>query len=282
MRLNSKKLGIVIVNYNNWPDTVKVLQDLDKNDKTVDFQVVVIDNASRNQNELSDKVKQLSLTYKLKLKLNTVNVGFARAVNYGLDYFYKKNYDYFLVLNNDTSLGVGFIKCLMDKYQTLPSGSILSPVIKHHVGDRVLYGGEGYINPLLALAKHRNYRSLKGLRGCKKVEFVSGCCMMFDRVLLDNGVWFDKGFFLYLEDVDFCLQAKKKGFDSYLCFDCVLYHKQSRSFKDPVDKLKYSFVSNLKFGWKNYKSFIWMWGWFLPLFYFYLYLLWSKQKLKKL
>ena len=273
------KVGIVVINYNNWSDTCELLKKLNQS-QNLEFNLFLIDNASKNQAQITSDLTNLNLKYKLKLKINKHNLGFAKAVNQGLSYFYKNNYQYYLILNNDTLPPSNFLNCLIKEYTNLPGGSILSPLIKHSVKQQWLYGGEGFITKPIAIARHHNYRQLpKNLNKPKRVEFVSGCCMFFDKYLLDSGIWFDEKYFLYLEDVDLCLQAQQRGLFSYVTYNCIINHKQSRSFKKPTDKLKYSFVSNLKFAWKNYPLYIFIWLWFLPLFYTYLYLLWSKPVL---
>ncbi|NOY14648.1 MAG: glycosyltransferase family 2 protein [bacterium] len=272
------KTGIIVINYNNWADTKALLEKMNCFSNQA-FEVALIDNNSNDQALLKDRLKKINLNYRLHLRLNRKNLGFARAVNQGLRFFHKAGFGFYLLLNNDTLPNDDFLECLIKEYEKLPAGSILSPLIRHKAAGRVLYGGEGYIKKPLALAKHINYTKIpqQGPKP-KPVEFVSGCCMLFDKSLLDDQVWFDKAYFLYLEDVDFCLQAKQKGHQSYVTYNCVVNHKQSRSFKKPTDKLKYSFASNLKFAWKNYKQSLPIWLIFVPFFYLYLYLLWSRPR----
>ncbi len=275
----SYQLGIILINYNNWADTEEILRDFNQS-TFKNFSVLLIDNNSKNQESLTLKLAKLHLKYPYWLKKNKKNLGFAKAVNQGLNFFSKKRYKYYLLLNNDVLVSPSFLSCLVKEYEKLPPGSLLSPLIKHKVGSLILYGGEGYLTPLIALARHRNYlHQPRG--GIKKVQFVSGCSLFFDYQLLQDNLRFDEHFFLYLEDVDFCLRAAQKGHYSYLTSRCTIFHKQSRSFKKSATKLKYSFPSNLRFAWKHYLLFSPIWVIFLPFFYLKLYVLWSLRELKR-
>ncbi len=272
-------IGIIIINYNNWADTKETLESINQS-TFKNFSVLLIDNNSKDQESLALKLAKLHLKYPHWLKRNKKNLGFAKAVNRGLNFFYKRGYKYYLLLNNDVLVSPSFLDCLVKEYKNLPPGSILSPLIKHRVSSLTLYGGEGYLTPLIALARHRNYLH-QPKWGIKKVQFVSGCSILFDYNLLQDNLRFDEHFFLYLEDVDFCLQAAKKGHYSYLTSRCLVFHKQSRSFKKSTTKLKYSFPSNLRFAWKHYSLFSPIWAIFLPFFYLKLYVHWSLRELKK-
>jgi GT2 family glycosyltransferase len=91
----------------------------------------------------------------------------------------------------------------------------------------------------------------------------------------------DERYFMYLEDVDFCLSARKAGFLIGLSPRVIVDHKQSASFKKPTDKLKISFVSHLKFilKWLKFPQNLFPLGYQL-LFYPYLYVLWTIHALR--
>ncbi|KKU26498.1 MAG: glycosyl transferase family protein, partial [Microgenomates group bacterium GW2011_GWC1_46_16] len=86
----------------------------------------------------------------------------------------------------------------------------------------------------------------------------------------------DERYFLYLEDVDYCVTAKRAGFNLLLDPQVVVTHRTSSSFADPRAKIKYSFRSSFIFIRKWYR----FPGNLLPILhtiYFYpsTYLLWT-------
>ena len=55
-------------------------------------------------------------------------------------------------------------------------------------------------------------------------------------------------YFLYVEDIDWCIVAMRKGFSNYVCTESILYHKEGVSIGNnqkkkeinlPMLKLKY-------------------------------------------
>jgi GT2 family glycosyltransferase len=82
--MGSKKIGIVILNYRNWEDTVECVDSIfDQNYD--DLEIVIVDNHSKN-----GSVEELSKRYHMKPQVHLLetkeNVGFARGNNTGINY----------------------------------------------------------------------------------------------------------------------------------------------------------------------------------------------------
>lgn len=93
-------LGIVILNYLNWKDTIELIDSLRK--QTIeDYYVVIVDNASSNSSS-----KNLHQRYDQNTNYKIIdskeNIGFARGNNLGISYLKtEKNIKKILVMNND-------------------------------------------------------------------------------------------------------------------------------------------------------------------------------------
>ena len=91
------QVSIVIVNYKNPPLIVQCVKSILKYEKTVDYEIIVIDNDSQDDTE-----QQLRAIYpKLKWIQMGYNSGFAKANNAGTK---ETNGEYILFLNADTIL----------------------------------------------------------------------------------------------------------------------------------------------------------------------------------
>lgn len=64
---------------------------------------------------------------------------------------------------------------------------------------------------------------------CERVDWVSGASFVIRRELLEDGMRFDEGYFLYYEETDFCLHAKRKGWDCWYVPDAVVLHIAGQS-----------------------------------------------------
>ncbi|MBD3341421.1 MAG: glycosyltransferase [Candidatus Lokiarchaeota archaeon] len=70
----------------------------------------------------------------------------------------------------------------------------------------------------------------------RDVDFVSGCCMLIRREVFERIGTFNEDFFMYYEDVDFCVRAKAASYRILYWPDAVIWHNASassnRSFRD--------------------------------------------------
>ncbi|MDP3998539.1 MAG: glycosyltransferase family 2 protein, partial [bacterium] len=57
------------------------------------------------------------------------------------------------------------------------------------------------------------------------LTYLSGCCLAIKRQVFEKIGLFDEKYFLYFEDLDFCLRAKKAGFKIALEPKVVIFHK---------------------------------------------------------
>lgn len=82
--MGSKKIGIVILNYRNWEDTVECIESIF--DQTYnDLEIVVVDNHSQNDS-VEELLKRYHMNPHVHLLETEENVGFARGNNTGIDY----------------------------------------------------------------------------------------------------------------------------------------------------------------------------------------------------
>lgn len=63
----------------------------------------------------------------------------------------------------------------------------------------------------------------------ERVDWVSGASFVVRRELLETGLRFDEHFFLYYEETDFCLQARKAGWESWYVPDAIVLHIAGQS-----------------------------------------------------
>jgi len=85
------------------------------------------------------------------------------------------------------------------------------------------------------------------------VDQVIGAFFLVRRSLYDLIGGFDERCFVYFEEVDFALRAKRKGYSSYYLSDVKLYHKGGGSSEKVKGKrLFYSLRSRIQYGFKHF------------------------------
>ena len=93
-------LSIIIVSYNTKKLLLGCIQSIEKHTQGVDYEVIVVDNASTDGS--ADLVRRLSLKKSdVRVIENTINKGFAAANNQGIKIAKGK---YILLLNSDTKI----------------------------------------------------------------------------------------------------------------------------------------------------------------------------------
>jgi GT2 family glycosyltransferase len=62
-----------------------------------------------------------------------------------------------------------------------------------------------------------------------KVDWVTGAAMIIRKEVLDEVGLLDDGYFLYFDEVDFCLRASRAGWPAYYVPDSTIVHLQAQS-----------------------------------------------------
>lgn len=259
-----KKIFVLILNFNGYEDTKKCLATLHNlYDKKYQFKTVIIDNGSCNE-ELR-LLKDLLIKYpRIILLENGKNIGFAAGNNVGIRYALLHGADYVLLLNNDTVVTQEFLSILMNG-----NGDITAPVIlyKSSRGKWVYdYGGKinwwtGRTHHIESISRnhYKTYSSSESEKfslrsNNKKVDYVSGCCMLVKREVFKRIGFFDEKFFFYFEDADFCVRAKQAGCHIFVHPEALITHTLSGSIGKWTNKAIYfNLCGNLQFIIKHLK-----------------------------
>ena len=71
----------------------------------------------------------------------------------------------------------------------------------------------------------------------REVDAVTGCFLLIRRSLWNELGGFDEQFFMYGEETDLCLRARRAGHRSVICPDATLIHYGGRSERTRADKM---------------------------------------------
>ncbi|MFZ5376073.1 MAG: glycosyltransferase family 2 protein [Patescibacteria group bacterium] len=244
-------LAIIIVNYNTQKDTRECLASLSKVDfKGASYKIIVVDNASKEPLHLAKSL----LDNNTEIIRSESNLGFTGGNNLGISYAIKKyQSEFFLLLNSDTTVADNFYQALKKTLQAHSQAAIVSPKIYFYPGNeyhlqsytkkergKILWFAGGSIDWQHLSSFHRGVDELD--RGQfdheTEIDFATGCCMLFKRELVERIGIFDKRFFLYSEDVDYCLRAKRAGYKIIFSPLSVIWHKNSGSSEGVGSKVQ--------------------------------------------
>lgn len=234
-------VGIIILHFGKLEVTKDCLDSLIKiDDKAFNYKVIVIDNS------LNKNIQQIIKRHAAvdKILIPEKNLGFAGGNNLGIKQCIEWNCDYILFLNNDTVVESHFLKALI-KVISNSNFDIAGPVIEHQFRKKTYYDHGGVINWKKGQPGHINKTTYSTNQNLIQRDFVSGCCMLVSRKLINKIGGFNESYFLYLEDVELCLRAQKQGFKVALVPSSKIFHKGSQSSTE-LTKILYSWRNSLK------------------------------------
>lgn len=234
--MSTPKVFIILLNWNNWQETQECLESLEKLDY-VNAEIVLVDNGSTNGD--TEKIRQLSLTpkpYTLHPIFNTENLGFAGGNNVGITYALEHGADYVMLLNNDAVAAPDFLTQLVEAAQGDTTLGILGSRIYQYGTEKVIFNG-GKINKWLTKGEHLISSGtvpddIKKDNVPYEVDYVTGAAMLLKREVIEKIGLMRKEYFLYYEDVDWCVRARRAGYKCILVPTSKVWHKVSSTTKE--------------------------------------------------
>jgi GT2 family glycosyltransferase len=216
-------IGIVILNWNAFQDTVDCINSLLLSDKILQSDIFLVDNCSL----LDPTFEFLELFPNINYYRLTPNRGYAGGNNYGLRKILEKGYAYALVLNNDTIVQNDFLERLTAAFEDDNKVGLVVPKIKMFYYPNKLYHAGGYFDRISGRAKLIGFMKEDGPKYCEKrdIGFANGCCMLVKREVFERVGLFDEAYFSYGEDAEFSLRVKKAGYKLVYAPEAVIYHK---------------------------------------------------------
>lgn len=217
-------VGIVISNYNGWQDTVQCLESLQKQTYR-DFEIILLDDASTN-----DSVQQLQkhLTENTVFLPQEANVGFAAANNVGMRRALADGCDWVLLLNNDTVAAPDFLENLL---RETPAGAVSCPkMLFLNPPDEIWFAG-GELDRATGKVRHLGGHEKDGpaFAEKKQVSFITFCCVLLPRQVIEQVGFLDETLFMYCEDVDYCIRLADAGVPLWFLPDAKIWHKAGGS-----------------------------------------------------
>ena len=222
--MNSKFL-IILLNYNNWEDTLDCIFSLQKSG-VGDPNILIIENCSTD-NSL-EKLKENAP--EVKIIVAKKNLGFTGGNNLGIKYAFENNYKYVIVLNNDTIVeDKNSIETLIAGMDENPDVTLGTGRIFYYPNKDLVWYDAGKLIYWRAMAIHYNYRKNKNEislnNDLSDINFISGCFMCIRLSDISKLGYMDENFFIYLDDIEYSARAVRKGLKLKYFPNVVIYHK---------------------------------------------------------
>ncbi len=220
----SPQLSVITVNYNGTADTIEMLESIKKANYEF-IEVIVVDNASK-----TDPTIEIHSHFpEVKVIRSDENLGFAGGNNLGIKVA-KGNY--IMLLNNDTLVDADFAEPIVNAFEQNPDvGIVGSKIHFSHSPGIMQYAGSTKINPLTLTSFAIGWGEKDNGQYDKEgyTHLSHGAAMTVSRKAIEKAGMMEDGYFLYYEELDWCLQILKAGFKIWFQPKSLIHHKESMS-----------------------------------------------------
>jgi N-acetylglucosaminyl-diphospho-decaprenol L-rhamnosyltransferase len=204
----------VLVTYESAEDLAACVATLPAAAGPHELEVVVVDNASR------DASAELARGLGIKVLENPANLGLSRAIDRGAA---ATAAPWLLLVNPDTRLAPGSLARLLQTAAADPAIGCVGPHLRNSDGSEyptgrrfpsilvgTVHAALGTVWPANPATRRYHMADLDRSRPVP-VDWVSGACMLLRRDAYQAAGRFDAGYFMYFEEMDFCLRLHRAG-----------------------------------------------------------------------
>lgn len=215
------KVFVILVNYNGLNDTLECIKSI-LSTQFKEITIVVVDNASTEDETIEIKEKYPDV---VTLR-SEINGGFSAGNNIGIKYALEHGAAYIMLLNNDTVIAPDMISLLLDGCN---ENTITVPKMYYYWDQEKIWYGGGEINKWTGNAVHCCLNQKQEQQSRRLCTFATGCCMMVKADIFARVGLLDESYFMYFEDVDFCIRILSAGIRILYVPEARLWHKVGSS-----------------------------------------------------
>lgn len=236
-----QKILISVLHYNNVNDTINCLKSLlGLNLSGLEIKTYVLDNGSREDFRLnaSDYSK-----INLSILRNNKNAGFTGGHNLIYEKIQDKDFDFLLLLNNDSIIEKDCLVRMAEKMKTEKIGAVVPKIYftkgmefhkdkyKEKELGRVFWYAGGFIDWENVQSRHRGVDEVDNGQYDKscEIDFATGACLLLKKEVLRKIGLFDERYFLYFEDADLSQRILKAGYKIVYQPKALLWHNNAGS-----------------------------------------------------
>ena len=217
----------IIVTHN--PDITALLELSAQLKKETDF--IIVDNGTQG---ISTIVESITVYEKCKTVIFLdENEGLAKALNIGIAWALKQNYDFVFLFDQDSSLCDLFVKRMIDAFFDASEKTILNIAA---VGPRI-------INP--QTMRQTNFKLFSRFIFRSDIKLANSSSHYFADFLITSGTLLcldalasigamKESFFIDNIDLEWCFRAKSKGYELIGTDEAVLYHAIGERSSNPL------------------------------------------------
>ncbi len=230
------KVSIVIPNKDHVEDLRRCISSIVEKSTYGNYEIIVVENNSTTKEifayyeELKNNPSIRVVTYKGEFNYSAVN-------NLGVSH---ANGEYIVLLNNDTQIiTVNWMEELLMYAQRSDVGAVGGKLYYpdktiQHAGVVIGLGAHRTAGHTHYRQKRENLGYMGRLCYAQNITAVTGACLMVRRTVFEEVGGLDESFAVSLNDVDFCLKLRQKGYLNVFTPFAEAYHYESISRGDDL------------------------------------------------
>ena len=219
-----KELSIITINFNGLTDTCALIETIPFNDN---LEVIVVDNASKNQKAETDTISQKYPH--VKVIKSEQNLGFAGGNNLGIKAAQGK---YLFIINNDTIFKDFNVQALIDRLESSPAIGVVCPKIRFAWGNTpIQFAGYTPLSKITVRNQSIGFgeEDLGQYDTAHPTPYAHGAAMLIKREAIEKTGLMPECFFLYYEELDWSMMFTRAGYQIWYEPLCTIYHKESQA-----------------------------------------------------
>ncbi len=228
MNIMHSKVTIIVINWNNYDDTKECLNSLGKVTYP-DYKIIVIDNNSSDGS--GERIKNEFPQY--AYIQNKENLGFAEGNNVGIEHALGEKADFVWILNNDVIVKPDSLVELVKATEKFDKIGILGSKIYYYPETLKIFSAGAEIIPWSGKSVSLGQDELDNGQydKVKEVDYISGCSLFISANMLNEVGLLDKRYFMYYEEADLAVRARKKGWKVMYIPASIIWHKHASTVK---------------------------------------------------
>lgn len=229
--LSEDKISILIPNKDHVEDLKRCMESIKSRSTYSNYEIIIIENNSSQQSTF-DYYKTLEEQENIKLVTYQGEFNYSRINNFGAKHADGK---YLLLLNNDTQvITMNWLEAMLMYAQREDVGAVgaklyYQDMTIQHAGIVIGLGAHRTAGHTHYKINHDNLGYMGKLCYAQNVSAVTGACLMVKKSVFDEVGGLDESFKIALNDVDFCLRLREKGYVNVFTPFAELYHFESAS-----------------------------------------------------
>jgi len=236
------RVAIIVLNWNGLTDTLACLESLQWLDYP-NYEIMVVDNGSTDGSVSAIRGQFPAVT----IIETGENLGFAGGNNVGMRHALENGADCVLLLNNDTEVAPDFLGRLVEAAEADPRVGMAGPMIYYYDQPEVIWSAGGEID------WRRGCTRMVGLderddgqfgRAAREVDFVTGCAVLVRATALRQAGLLDERFFMYYEEVEWCVRTRRTGFRIIHVPSAHMWHKIAPGVQADSPRVHYYMTRN--------------------------------------